>query len=71
MTNQQFRPPPQDHEIEVSFDGKTHKGRYHLEHDNLVVTYQGASKLVQQGTDNDSLAREVLTAIVEAKHGRH
>ena len=71
MTNQQFRQPPADHEIEVSFEGKAHKGRYHLEHDNIVVTYQGASKLVHQGDDNDRLAREVLAAIVAAKHGQH
>ena len=68
MSNQQFKPPPQDHEIEITFDGKTHKGRYHLEHDNIVVSYQGASKLVLQGPDNDSLARNVLTEIVTAKH---
>ena len=72
MSNQQqFKPPPQDHEIEITFDGKTHKGRYHLEHDNLVVSYQGASKLVLQGPDNDSLARNVLTEIVTAKHRGH
>ncbi|MEO7132882.1 MAG: hypothetical protein ABI024_01565 [Vicinamibacterales bacterium] len=71
MSNQQFKQPAQDHEIEITFDGKTHKGRYHLEHDNLVVSYQGASKLVLQGPDNDSLARNVLTEIVTAKHGRH
>jgi hypothetical protein len=71
MSNQQFKPPAQDHEIEITFDGKTHKGRYHLEHDNLVVSYQGASKVVLQGPDNDTLARNVLTEIVTAKHGRH
>jgi hypothetical protein len=70
MSNPQFAPPPKQHEIEISFDGKTHKGRYHLEHDNIVVSYQGASKLVPQGADNDSLARSVLSEIVSAKH-RH
>ena len=44
MTNQQFKPPPANHEIEIQIDGKTHKGRYHLEHDNIVVYYQGASR---------------------------
>lgn len=71
MTNQQFKPPPANHEIEITFDGKTHKGQYHLERDNIVVTYQGASKLVHQGADNDSIARNLLTEIVNAKHGRH
>lgn len=71
MTNQQFKPPPQEHEIEITFDGKTHKGRYHLEHDKIVVSYQGASKLTLQGPDNDGLAKNVLTEIVTAKHGRH
>jgi hypothetical protein len=71
MTDHQFRPAPKDHEIEVLFDGKAHKGRYHLEHDNIVVTYQGASKLAHQGTDNDRLAREILAEIVSAKHGKH
>ena len=71
MSNQQFKQPPQDHEIEITFEGKTHKGRYHLEHDNVVVSYQGASKMVSQGPDNDSVARNVLTEIVTAKHGRH
>ena len=71
MPNQQFKPPPADHDIEIQFDGKTHKGRYHLEHDNIVVSYQGASKMTLQGPDNDSLARNILTEIVSAKHGRH
>ena len=71
MTNQQFKPPPAQHDVEITFDGKTHKGRYHLEHDNIVVSYQGASKLVLQGPDNASLARNVLTDIVTAKHRQH
>lgn len=71
MANQQFKPAPADHEIEIQFDGKTHKGRYHLEHDNLVVSYQGASKMTTQGADNDTLARNILTEIVSAKHARH
>lgn len=72
MSNQQFKQPPVDHEIEVQFEGKTHKGRYHLEHDNIVVTYQAGSKMVTQGSDNDSLARAVLADIVSAKHkGSH
>ena len=71
MTNQQFRPPAVNHNIEVQFDGKTHKGQYHLEHDNLVVSYQGASKMIAQGPDNDTLARTILKEIVAAKHGQH
>lgn len=71
MSNQQFKQPPEQHEVEITFDGKTHKGRYHLEHDNIVVSYQGASKMATKGADNDSLARNVLTEIVTAKHGRH
>lgn len=70
MTNQQFKPPPENHDVEITFDGKTHKGRYHLEHDNIVVSYQGASKMALQGPDNAALARNVLTEIVTAKH-RH
>lgn len=71
MSNQQFKQPPQEHDVEITFDGKTHKGRYHLEHDNIVVSYQGASKLAAQGADNATLAKDVLTQIVSAKHGRH
>jgi len=71
MTNPQFRPPPVNHNIEVQVDGKTHKGQYHLEHNNIVVSYQGASKMVTQGSDNDSVARTVLTEIIAAKHGQH
>ena len=71
MTNPQFKAPPVNHNIEVQFEGKTHKGQYHLEHDNLVVSYQGASKMIKQGDDNDSLARAILTDIITAKHGRH
>ena len=71
MSNQQFKPPPENHSIEIQFDGKTHKGQYHLEHDNLVVSYQGASKMVKQAGDHDSVARNTLTEIVTAKHGRH
>jgi hypothetical protein len=71
MSNQQFKQPPENHNIEILFDGKTHKGQYHLEHDNLVVSYQGASKMVAKGADNDALARNTLTEIVSAKHGRH
>lgn len=37
----------------------------------LVVSYQGASKMVATGVDNDALARNTLTEIVTAKHGRH
>jgi hypothetical protein len=72
MSNQQFKQPPENHPIEIQFDGKTHKGAYHLEHDNLVVSYQGASKMVKvAGGDNDTAARNTLTEIVTAKHGRH
>jgi hypothetical protein len=71
MTNPQFKAAPVSHEIEVQLDGKTHKGQYHLEHDNVVVSYQGASKMIAKGDDNDKLAREVLAGIVAAKHGRH
>lgn len=71
MSNQQFKQPPENHQIEIQFDGKTHKGQYHLEHDNLVVSYQGASKMVAKGADNEVLARNTLTEIVTAKHGRH
>ena len=71
MTNPQFRPPAVNHDIEVQFDGKTHKGQYHLEHDNLVVSYQGASKMIAQGPDNDALARTILKDIIAAKHGKH
>lgn len=71
MSNQQFKQPPENHSIEIQFDGKTHRGQYHLEQDNLVVSYQGASKMVSKGTDNDALARNTLTEIVTAKHGRH
>ena len=71
MSNQQFAPPPVNHEIEVQFEGKTHKGAYHLEHDNIVVSYQGASKMLPKGVDNDALARTILTDIIAAKQGRH
>jgi hypothetical protein len=71
MSNPQFKSPPAKHDIEVQFGGKTHKGQYHLEHDNVVVSYQGASKLTPQGDDNDTIARAILTEIVTAKHGRH
>ncbi len=67
MTNPQFKAAPADHEIEIMIDGKTHKGRYHLEHENIVVSYQGASKLAPQGADNDALAKTVLNDIVTAK----
>lgn len=71
MSNSQFKQPPVDHEIEVTFDGKTHKGRYHLEHDNVVVSYQGASKMIAGGADNDAVAKNALTDIVKAKSARH
>ena len=71
MTNPQFRQAPVSHDIEVQFDGTTHKGQYHLEHDNVVVSYQGASKMTKQTDDNDTLARSILQEIVSAKHGRH
>jgi len=67
MSNQQFKPAPAEHEVEVMIDGKMHKGRYHLEHDKIVVSYQGASKLALQGPDNDALAKGVLGEIVAAK----
>jgi hypothetical protein len=71
MSNQQFKPRPEDNEIEVQLDGKTYKGQYHLEHDNIVVSYQGASKLALQGPDNDALAKNVLTEIVNSKNRQH
>jgi hypothetical protein len=71
MTQPAFRPSPVNHEIEIQFEGKTHKGQYHLEHDNVVVSYQGASKMIAKGDDNDSIARATLAEIVAAKHGRH
>lgn len=71
MSNSQFKQPPVDHEIEVTFDGKTHKGRYHLEHDNVVVSYQGASKMISGGADNDAVAKNALTDIVKAKQAQH
>jgi hypothetical protein len=71
MTNPAFRPPPENHNIEIQFEGKTHKGQYHLEHENIVVSYQGASKMIAKGDDNDTLARTILAEIVTAKHGRH
>jgi len=71
MTNPQFKAPPVNHDIEVQVDGKTHKGQYHLEHDNIVVSYQGASKMVANASDSDTLARSILTEIIAAKHGRH
>ena len=70
MTNPQFTPAPANRDIEVQFEGKVHKGQYHLEHDNIVVSYPGASTMVVQGDDNDALARSVLAEIVAAKH-RH
>jgi len=70
MSNQ-FTPPPANHDIEVQFEGKTHKGAYHLEHNNIVVSYQGASKMLPRGGDDDALARTILTDIIAAKHGRH
>ena len=70
MSNQ-FPSPPASHNIEVEFEGKTHKGAYHLEHDNIVVSYQGASKMLPKAGDNDAQARTILTDIVTAKHGRH
>jgi hypothetical protein len=71
MTNPSFRPAPVNHDIEILVDGKTHKGQYHLERDNIVVSYQGASKMTPTGSDNDSLARGMLAEIVAAKQGRH
>ena len=70
MTNSSFKPAPSNHDIEVQIDGHTHKGHYHLEHDNIVVSYQGASKMVPGVADNDTLARTILTDIVKAKQ-RH
>lgn len=67
MTNPQFKAAAAEHDVEIMIDGKTHKGRYHLERDSLVVSFQGASKMVPQGADNDSLARTVLNDIVTAK----
>ena len=71
MTNPSFRPAPVNQDIEIQLDGKTHKGQYHLEHDNIVVSYQGASKMKAKGDDIDTTARALLTEIVAAKHGRH
>ena len=71
MTNPPFKPSAVNHDIQIEFAGQTHKGQYHLEHDNVVVSYQGASKMIAKGDDNDQLAREVLAGIVAAKHGRH
>lgn len=70
MTNQQFRPAPAEHEIEVLHEGKTYKGRYHVEKNNVVVSYQGASKMAVQDGDDAALARTVLEQIVMAKQ-RH
>jgi hypothetical protein len=70
MTNSPFKPAPSNDDIEVQIEGHTHKGQYHLEHDNIVVSYQGASKMVAGGADNDALARAILTDIVKAKQ-RH
>jgi hypothetical protein len=70
MTNQPFRPAPVEHEIEVLHDGQSYKGRYHVEKNNLVVSYQGASKMVAQDGDDAALAKTVLEQIVVAK-GRH
>ncbi|MBY0497050.1 MAG: hypothetical protein K2Y23_22840 [Cyanobacteria bacterium] len=71
MTNPAFKPPPVNNNVEIQFEGKTYKGQYHLEHDNVVVSYQGASKMVPTSDDNDTLSRTILTEIVAAKHGRH
>lgn len=68
MTNQQFRQPPVDREIEVLHEGKTYKGRYHLEKNHVVVSYQGASKVAVQEGDDATLARAILEQIVVAKH---
>jgi hypothetical protein len=70
MSNQPFRPTPIDHEIEVLHEGKTYKGHYHLEKDNVVVSYQGASKMATQDGDDATLARTILEQIVIAKQ-RH
>jgi hypothetical protein len=67
MSNPQFKQASVDHEIEIQLEGKTHKGRYHLERENLVVSYQGASKVTPQGSDNDLLAKTILSDIVKAK----
>ena len=67
MTNPQFKAAAAEHEIEIMIDGKTHKGRYHLEHESLVVSFQGASKMVPQAGDNDAQARTILNDIVTAK----
>ena len=71
MTNPAFKPPPVNNNVEIQFEGKTYKGQYHLEHDNVVVSYQGASKMVPKGDDNDALSRTILAEIVAAKQGRH
>jgi hypothetical protein len=71
MTNEQFAPPPARHPVEIMIDGKTHKGSYHLEHENLVVSYQGGSKMAPQSGDNATQAKSMLGEIVAAKHGRH
>ena len=47
MTNQQFKPPPANHDIEIMVDEPT--GRYHLESDNIVVFYQGEDGVVRAG----------------------
>ena len=52
-------------------DGKTHTGSYHLEHENLVVSYQGGSKMAPQSGDHATQAKSMLGEIVAAKHGRH
>ena len=70
MTNPQFKPAPAEHDVEIMIDGKTHKGRYHLEHENVVVSYPGASKMAAQAADNDGVARTVLAEIVGHKQ-RH
>ena len=69
MTNQ-FRPAPVEHDVEVTHEGKTHKGRYHVEKSTLVVSYQGASKVAAQDGDDAALAKVVLEQIVIAKQ-RH
>lgn len=70
MTNSQFRPAPVEHEVEILHDGKTYKGRYHVEKDNIVVSYQGASKVAPHDNDDAALARVILEQIVIAKQ-RH
>ena len=52
-------------------DGKTHTGTYHLEHENLVVSYQGGSKMARQSGDNATQAKSMLGEIVAAKRGKH